>query len=46
VVGFPIIADKDETVATLYDMIHPKQSGTATVRAIIDPTVPSEAAGG
>ncbi|OUL77801.1 peroxiredoxin [Paraburkholderia hospita] len=39
VVGFPIIADKDKTVATLYDMIHPKQSGTATVRAvfIIDP---------
>jgi alkyl hydroperoxide reductase subunit AhpC len=39
VVGFPIIADKDKTVATLYDMIHPNQSGTATVRAvfIIDP---------
>jgi len=39
VVGFPIIADKDKTVATLFDMIHPKQSGTATVRAvfIIDP---------
>jgi alkyl hydroperoxide reductase subunit AhpC len=39
VVGFPIIADKDKTVATLYDMIHPNQSGTATVRSvfIIDP---------
>ncbi|CAG4899240.1 peroxiredoxin [Paraburkholderia gardini] len=39
VVGFPIIADKDRKVATLYDMIHPNQSGTATVRAvfIIDP---------
>ncbi len=39
VVGFPIIADKDKTVASLYDMIHPRQSGTATVRAvfIIDP---------
>ena len=38
-VGFPIIADKDKTVASLYDMIHPRQSGTATVRAvfIIDP---------
>ncbi|EIM96557.1 antioxidant protein [Paraburkholderia hospita] len=39
VVGFPIIADRDKTVATLYDMIHPNQSGTATVRAVfvIDP---------
>ncbi|NPT55343.1 peroxiredoxin [Paraburkholderia elongata] len=39
IVGFPIIADKDKSVATLYDMIHPNQSGTATVRAvfIIDP---------
>jgi alkyl hydroperoxide reductase subunit AhpC len=39
VVGFPIIADNDKSVATLYDMIHPNQSGTATVRAvfIIDP---------
>ncbi|MGI4813626.1 MAG: peroxiredoxin [Janthinobacterium lividum] len=39
VVGFPIIADKDKKVATLYDMIHPSQSGTATVRSvfIIDP---------
>jgi thioredoxin-dependent peroxiredoxin len=39
VVGFPIIADQDKTVATLFDMIHPNQSGTATVRAvfIIDP---------
>ena len=39
VVGFPIIADKDRKVAPLFDMIHPNQSGTATVRAvfIIDP---------
>lgn len=39
VVGFPIIADKDRRVATLYDMIHPEQSATATVRSvfIIDP---------
>ncbi|HZS80071.1 MAG TPA: peroxiredoxin [Herbaspirillum sp.] len=39
VVGFPIIADIDKKVARLYDMIHPNQSETATVRAlfIIDP---------
>ncbi|RBA24832.1 peroxiredoxin [Herminiimonas fonticola] len=39
VVGFPIVADADRTVATLYDMIHPNQSATATVRSvfIIDP---------
>ncbi|MFZ1180924.1 MAG: peroxiredoxin [Herbaspirillum sp.] len=39
VVGFPIIADVDKKVARLYDMIHPNQSETATVRAlfIIDP---------
>ncbi|MFT3803855.1 MAG: peroxiredoxin [Burkholderiaceae bacterium] len=39
VVGFPIIADKDRTVAKLYDMIHPEQSDTVTVRTvfIIDP---------
>ncbi|MDY7577360.1 peroxiredoxin [Herbaspirillum sp. RTI4] len=39
VVGFPILADIDRKVATLYDMIHPNQSETATVRAlfIIDP---------
>lgn len=36
---FPIIADKDKTVAALYDMIHPGESNTATVRSvfIIDP---------
>lgn len=40
VVGFPIIADSDRKVATLYDMIHPEQSATATVRSvfIIDPS--------
>jgi alkyl hydroperoxide reductase subunit AhpC len=39
VVDFPIIADPDKSVATLYDMIHPGQSATATVRSvfIIDP---------
>jgi alkyl hydroperoxide reductase subunit AhpC len=39
VVGFPIVADADRKVATLYDMIHPEQSATATVRSvfIIDP---------
>lgn len=33
-VGFPIIADADRTVATLYDMIHPNASATATVRSL------------
>lgn len=39
VVGFPIVADADKSVATLYDMIHPNQSATATVRSvfILDP---------
>jgi alkyl hydroperoxide reductase subunit AhpC len=39
VVGFPIIADADRKVATLYDMIHPEASATATVRTlfVIDP---------
>lgn len=39
VVGFPIIADVDRKVATLYDMIHPEASATATVRSVfvIDP---------
>jgi len=38
-VRFPIIADKDRKIATLYDMIHPGQSETAAVRSvfIIDP---------
>jgi alkyl hydroperoxide reductase subunit AhpC len=38
-VNFPIIADADRKVATLYDMIHPEQSLTATVRTlfVIDP---------
>ncbi|SHL56470.1 1-Cys peroxiredoxin [Nitrosospira sp. Nsp11] len=38
-VDFPIIADLDKKVATLYDMIHPNQSDTVTVRSlfIIDP---------
>ena len=39
VVGFPIIADADKKVSVMYDMIHPEQSVTATVRSlfIIDP---------
>ena len=39
VVGFPIIADSDRKVSGLYDMIHPNQSETATVRSlfVIDP---------
>jgi alkyl hydroperoxide reductase subunit AhpC len=39
VVGFPIIADEDKKVSALYDMIHPNQSETATVRSlfVIDP---------
>lgn len=38
-VQFPIIADKDKEVSTLYDFIHPNASATATVRSllIIDP---------
>jgi len=38
-VNFPIIADPERTVASLYDMIHPNASTTATVRSvfIIDP---------
>lgn len=38
-VSFPIVADVDKKVATLYDMIHPNQSETMTVRSlfIIDP---------
>ena len=39
VVGFPILADADKSVALLYDMIHPNQSETMTVRSlfVIDP---------
>lgn len=33
-VDFPIIADPDRKVATLYDMIHPNASTTATVRSL------------
>lgn len=38
-VDFPLIADQDRLVSTLYDMIHPNASGTQTVRSvfIIDP---------
>jgi alkyl hydroperoxide reductase subunit AhpC len=37
--NFPLIADPDRTVATLYDMIQPSASLTATVRSVfvIDP---------
>ncbi len=33
-VNFPIIADPERNVATLYDMIHPNASATATVRSL------------
>src|SRR5690606_13481444 len=33
-VNFPLIADPDRNVATLYDMIHPNASMTATVRSL------------
>jgi alkyl hydroperoxide reductase subunit AhpC len=38
-VNYPILADSDRKVSTLYDMIHPNASATATVRSvfIIDP---------
>jgi alkyl hydroperoxide reductase subunit AhpC len=32
--NFPLIADPDRAVATLYDMIHPNASATATVRSV------------
>ena len=33
-VAFPIIADEDKKVSTLYDMIHPNASETHTVRSL------------
>ena len=33
-VGFPIIADEDKRVATLYDMIHPNANESFTVRSV------------
>ena len=33
-VDFPIIADEDKKVSTLYDMIHPNASETQTVRSL------------
>jgi alkyl hydroperoxide reductase subunit AhpC len=33
-VNFPLIADEDKKVSTLYDMIHPNASATATVRSL------------
>ena len=32
--NFPLIADQDRTVATLYGMIHPNASNTTTVRSV------------
>jgi len=32
--NFPLIADHDRRIATLYDMIHPNASDTATVRSV------------
>ena len=39
-VNFPILADEDRKVSTLYDMIHPNANATLTVRSvfIIDPS--------
>lgn len=39
-VNFPILADEDRKVSTLYDMIHPNANSTLTVRSvfIIDPS--------
>ena len=39
-VNFPILADTDRKVSTLYDMIHPNANNTLTVRSvfIIDPS--------
>lgn len=34
-VNFPILADKDRKVSTLYDFIHPNASETLTVRSLI-----------
>lgn len=38
-INFPILADEDRKVSTLYDMIHPNANATLTVRSvfIIDP---------
>lgn len=33
-VNFPLIADPERNVSTLYDMIHPNASATATVRSL------------
>lgn len=33
-VNFPIIADEDKKVSTLYDMIHPKADSSFTVRSV------------
>jgi alkyl hydroperoxide reductase subunit AhpC len=32
--NFPLIADPDRSIASLYDMIHPNASDTATVRSV------------
>lgn len=38
-IDFPLLADVDRKVATLYGMIHPRASGTQTVRSlfVVDP---------
>ena len=33
-VNFPLIADPDKTVASMYDMIHPNEDDKATVRSV------------
>ena len=39
ITNFPILADPDRKVSTLYDMIHPEANDTLTVRSVffIDP---------
>ncbi|GLR15959.1 peroxiredoxin [Portibacter lacus] len=34
IVNYPLIADSDQKIAELYDMIHPGASGKATVRSV------------
>jgi alkyl hydroperoxide reductase subunit AhpC len=33
-INFPIVADSDKKVASLYDMVHPGEDDTATVRSV------------
>lgn len=35
IINFPIIADADRKISTLYDFIHPNASATSTVRSVL-----------